>query len=379
MTKSKTTNTTAEDVRVSVGSIYAELLNKRKIEREEKEEQKRVEAEARQKEKEEKEEKYVKEDGTKMTKKERREAELDNWKEIVVGLTGDDLEYSSKKSKKKKYRKWIGDEDTGTVTTVKPKKAKKRNYNKEFEPELNMLRTLVSEQNRFTADLQRRFQYAAGPASKDAMAPNKTMVELAAAITSGRSNSLGMLREIGSLKKTIADLYMKQKKLDNDLGASSQMDSTDIGLMGSNIAANMFNFGGGNPVMDTPISVPPSETPVGGINPGTPTPPDQDMMRAVINTPIAPAVPGQAFDPSSWDGPQLTNTFTQFENIPHTIVVEKNRTTGDMRFVALRDDTGEEIIGCNVPTINPSELTVNEKDMTVKGQFDEVYNLRLVG
>jgi len=166
------TNTTSDDVRASVSSIYSELLNKRQAEREKKEEERRQKEEAKREEKQEgKDDKVIK-----MTKKQRREAELDNWKEIVVGLTGDDLEYSDTKSKKKKYKKWIDDEDPNKVVDAKKKKVKKKNYNKEFEPELNMLRTLVSEQNKFTADLQKRFQNAVGPANKDAMPPNKTMV-----------------------------------------------------------------------------------------------------------------------------------------------------------------------------------------------------------
>ena len=86
----------------------------------------------------------------------------------------------------------------------------------------------------------------------------------------------------------------------------------------------------------------------------------------------------EEFDPTSWVGPTLSNAFTATETIPHTIVVEKNASTGDMRFVALRNDTGEELHGCNIPTIDPKTLTINERENTVKGQFDEVYQLRVV-
>ena len=77
-----------------------------------------------------------------------------------------------------------------------------------------MLKNIVAEQNRFNADLQRRYSNAAGPNTRDAMPLNKNLVELAAVINSGRSNSLSLLREIGSIKKSISDLYMKQAKLD---------------------------------------------------------------------------------------------------------------------------------------------------------------------
>lgn len=398
----KVSNTTEEDVRASISSIYSDVLNKRQIAREAREEERRQEKAARDSEK---AERYTKSDGTKMTKKERRQAEFDNWKEIVVGLTGDDLDYARPKgSKKKKYRKWIGEDDIGSTTTVKQRKPKKRNYNKEFEPELNMLRNLVSEQNKFTAELQKRFQNAIGPATKDAMVPNKTMVELAAAITSGRSNSLGMLREIGNIKKNIATLYMNQRKLDSQLGGISNADDGDLGLMGSNLAASLFGDNGisfSEPSSTADHNYAPSsytgDVPQSWSQPQytTPITPLQVVPSTVIlpqdsqsfvkqgndgmnNNTVVSSTPIQPFDPSTWVGPTLQNSFTESENIPHTIVVEKDSTSGNMRFVAIRDDDGSELSGCNIPTVDPNTLTVNEKDKTVKGQFDEVYPLRYV-
>lgn len=96
---SKNTNTTAEDVRASVAYLYSDLLEKRRLEREAKEEQRRQEREERRQAK---EAEKLAEDGTKKSKKERHQEELDNWKEVIVGLTGDDLEYSSPKKGKKK-------------------------------------------------------------------------------------------------------------------------------------------------------------------------------------------------------------------------------------------------------------------------------------
>lgn len=359
----KVKNTTSEDVQNSIGSIYARLVAKRQAAKEEKEQKKEEEKLLR---KQEKEEKYVNEDGTKMSKKEKREHDLDNWKEIVIGLTGDDLEYTSKKKNKKKYRKWIDDDDVNTVLDQKKKKPKKKNYNKEFEPELNMLKNLVAEQNKFTVDLQKRFNFAAGPAAKDALAPNKTLVELANVISSGRSNSLGILREIGSIKKTIAELYMKQKKLDSELTSSGSIDSTDLGLMGSSLASSIFN----TPMSDYSQSTPPMAQSAPSMQSG--------FSSSVPSQPIAnPQY--QEFNPDSWEGVPLENDYTKYENIPHSIIVEKNKNDGSMRFKAINDVDGSELVGCPLPTSDLSRLVVNEDTMTVKGQFDEIYPLRLVG
>ncbi len=372
------------EVKASVSSLYAALLSKRQAKKEMEEEQKRMEAELKEQEKADKEA-----EEPKLSKKEKRQKELDAWKEIVIGLTGDDLEYSSKKKNKKKYRKWIDDDDVNAVLTQKQKKPKKRNYNKEFEPELNMLRTLVAEQNRFTADLQKRFQNAAGPASKDAMVPNKTLVELASVIASGRSNSLGMLREIGGLKKTIAELYMKQKKLDSDLaGGSGNFEGSDLGLLGSSIASSVFDDSFGTPA-NVPNQPAPNYVPQGGngneFNPAINLQYSQGYSQAPgfspqtqgTTTPFAgeSVIQAQPFDPNSWEGPDIGDSYSKYESIPHTVVVEKDRSTGNMRFVAIKDEDGSEFIGCPVPTSDPTKLKVNETDMTVKGEFDEVYKL----
>ena len=368
----KSSNTTQENVRASISTIYSDLLNKRRIEREHKEELKRMEKEAKKEKKKEEKEK----DEANMSKKERRQAELDSCKEIIVGPTGDDLEYSDSTKSKKKYRKWIDDEsDQSNLTVAKPKKQKKKNYAKEFEPELQMLKSLVADQNRFSADLLKRYQNAAGPNTKDAMPPNKTIVELISTINASRANSLGMLREIGNIKKTIADLYMKQKKLDSDLGSGSNIGSTDIGLMGSNIASQLFGD------FSTPQQSQGVQSPVNGesqtqYQPGSP----------IVASTTSPGVDfngiqaSSSFDPSTWEGPDLgESNYTTYEAIPHHVVVEWNKPNNIARFKAIRDDTGEELVGAPVPTSDPSKLAFNEKDLKVKGEFDEIYPLEIIG
>lgn len=374
----KVVDTTSNDVRNSVSSIYADLLERRQADREARMLKKAQEHEERERAK---EEKKLKDDGTKLSKEERRQAELDSWKEIVVGLTGDDLEYSSPKKKKKKYRKWIDDDaEANAMLTPKPKKHKKRNYNKEFEGELNMLKALVADQNRFSADLLKRFQVAAGPATKDAMPLNKTLVELASAINASRSNSLGVLKEIGNIKKTIADLYMKQAKADADAG-STGFNATDVGLMGSSIASQLFmdqpTTYGGNTVANTPYSSPTGavQPPVQvSADPGAPIIP----QMSVDPSPVSSTPAASEFDPSTWVGPDLGNSGVQYENIPHTIVVEWKKAEDVARFKAIRNDDGTELVGCPVPTCDPSKLVFNEKDCIVKGQFDESYRLEIL-
>ena len=369
-----------DEIRTSVSSLYSQLLEKRREENEIKEEKKRQKAKEKQILKESsKDDSENKEDVTKMTKKQKRQAEMDAWKEIIVGLTGDDLDYVEEKKSKKKYRKWIDDDaEVNAALTPKPKKIKKRNYHKEFEPELNMLKNIVADQNKFTIDLQKRFQNAAGPASKDANPLNKSLVDLAAAVNASRANSLGMLREIGNIKKTIADLYMKQKKLDSDLGSGSAgVNTGDIALMGSSIASSLF---GDSPVQSSYSSAPTNVQ----NNSSNISSPAVEQTSSPVGVPVAvtdvsgPVFQSQSFDPSTWEGPDLGDSSAKYENIPHKIVVEYHPNENVARFKALREDNGEELVGCPVPSCDPAKLIFNEKEHTVKGQFDEIYPLEIV-
>jgi len=329
----------------TISSIYSELVNKRRADKEAKDEQKRLEKEAKRLEKEGSEEETPK------TKKEKRQAELDAWNEIIIGLTGDDLDYIPKKKNKRKYKKWVGDELTENVVLKgKAQKKKKRNYNKEFEPELNMLKAVVADQNKFIADLQKRYQTAAGPNTKDAMPLNKNLIELAAVVNNARGNSLGLLREIGNIKRTIANLYMDQKNFDAKYGGLGSLESQDLGLMGSNIASSMFNPTG-NPIYSAPT-----------VDSNVPTMPSQEMVFS-------------RFDPSTWDGGGLVDDSTRFETMDKTIVVEWHKESDIARFKAV-DPSGNEIVGCPVPTC--SIKTIDQNNKMAKDEFDQVYQVEVI-
>lgn len=366
----KATSNTEEEIKSSVSSLYGDLLRKRQAEKEEKDRKRYEMLEAKKLEKEAKEKNP---DGTKKSKSQRRQEEFDVWKDIVSELTGEDLEYSKpKKKKKKKYTKWIDDDDSLDAKKA-PKKHKKKNFNKEFAPELNMLKTLLTEQNKFTADLQKRFIAEAGTADKSAPL-TRNIVDFASVINASRDNSFKALNQIGRIKKDIADLYMKQKKLDADLGSGNVNDSADIALMGSNIAAKMF--GDTQPVMDTYSSPVYQQQPV-VYN-------AQQQSQSVQSTPQQqvdlqqPSISVQnSFDPELWGGPEISNEI-KYESVPHSVVVEWHKDEGKARFKAVRDSDGTELVGCPVPTVDPSKLSFNERDKIVKGQFDETYRLEIL-
>ena len=58
--------------------------------------------------------------------------------------------------------------------------------------------------------------------------------------------------------------------------------------------------------------------------------------------------------------------------------MEKKFDTGDMRFKAVRTDTGEEIEDYPLPIVKMDKLKINEENKVAKGPYDELYPLEIV-
>lgn len=349
--------TSEKELDSSLDAIYARVKSKKSAKKEAKEE-------ARLAEKEKKRSSKYNEDGTKKSKKERRQEQMDAFNRAYGNIMGDELDVAPVKKDKKRYKRWIEESDIEFEESEIKKKKKKRDYDKEFAPELKQLNSLVTEQKSFTKALMGKFNTVMqGPVTK-------ASVDLAATINASRSNTLNCLREIGSLKKARADLYYKQLKA-NEEGGSAKEDDGSIDLIGSTIAASLFD----QPLSTMPQSPPPQyQQP--GINP---------LVQSPQN--LAPVVPVQAervadaveFDPTTWNGgPDISETYTAFESIPHSTVCEWDKQNNRARFKAVRDDTGEELVGCPVPEVDIKRLKFNENDMTVKSEFNDVYKLDIL-
>lgn len=130
-----------------------------------------------------------------------------------------------KMSKPKSYGKDLF-EGAGLRKKKKKKKKDKNelvDYAKEFEPELNLYRNLLSDQNRFTDTLQR--EYDAMKSSKSsARGINKAMSDLVENITEARTLAMQLVEKNVNAKKLIAELNLKQKKeFGNGLGEGENM------------------------------------------------------------------------------------------------------------------------------------------------------------
>lgn len=349
-------NDMEKHVSMSISSIYGKLLQEREEEKQRKKEEKLLA-----KEKEKQEESIDTVEDRPLTKKEKKEKSLEQWRDVIVNLTGDDLEYVSPKKKKNKYKQWIGeDDDIIGITKDKHKKKKKVNYKKEFEQELNMLKNIVNDQNKWTDNLYKRFQNMVGPATKDAMPLNKTQVELAAAINTSRMNSLSIIKAIGDVKKTVADLEMKRKKMENEGVVDT---SQDIGLQGADILSKIM--------ASESRSVSPSY-----LNDNQQTQLYNTQPQQTMNTNTStPQVQFESFNPENWEGVDGIDNAIKYENVPKKTVVEYDQSKNTFRYKTLNTDTGEEILDYPNPTY---KLRGKDFDtMSVRDEYNNIYELTL--
>lgn len=112
--------------------------------------------------------------------------------------SGGIFDYFGEDGKKKKKKK-------------KKEKDEMTDYNKEFETEMGILQNLLAEQSRFTSSLQKRYDTLESSKSS-ARGVGKFTTDLISSINQGRSTSLQIASNIVNLKKTIADLNMKERK-----------------------------------------------------------------------------------------------------------------------------------------------------------------------
>lgn len=350
----------SEKVSNSVAEIYANLIAKR--EEAKKKRAERMEEEVEQSTENESDELSSEEDGKikPMTKEEKRAASFDKWKDVMVNLTGEDIEYLRPSKKTKKYKKWIDeDEDLNQIATKKAKKAKRKNYNKEFEHELNMLKTILTDQNKFSVDLAKRYQIMVGPNNRDAAPLSKNAIELAAVINASRGNSLSFLREIGGIKKSIADLTMKDKKLIAELsGHTSGADDRDLGMMGSNIMSSIF---GAPTASSTTINNDAS----------SPSAPPQSAADNVLNI-------DENFNPDNFQIPgfEESNSFIKYENVPKKTIVQFDNESGKHRYKTINTVTNEEIK--DYPNPEFAIKTIDKETKQARDAFDTLYDLEII-
>ena len=119
----------------------------------------------------------------------------------------------------------------------KKKKKKKekegpKDYYDDFAPEIGLMKNMLEDATKFTDSLQKRY-YALESTKSSARGVGKFTTDLISSINQSRSVSSQLLNNITSLKKSIADLNMKERK---EAAAANGGDGEDL----SNFSASFL-------------------------------------------------------------------------------------------------------------------------------------------
>ena len=159
------------------------------------------------------------------------EAQENDWLETVANFQIEPI--------KRKHRKPVDIFEFGEGKKKKKKKKKDgelTDYSKEFENEMTLIKGLMQDQSKFTDSLQRKYD-AMENTKSSARGIGKFTTDLIESINTSRNISLQLIKEQANLKKTIADLTMKEKK---EFGSGAGKDD-DIGLLSSSMLKQMIN------------------------------------------------------------------------------------------------------------------------------------------
>lgn len=282
-----------------------------------------------------------------MTKKEKkkktdiRDEDMENWLDAItsISVAGD--------NKVRGKRKLKGNDFDDLLHRKRKKKKKKKgemiDYNKEFEIEAALYRNLLQDQNRFTDSLQKEYDRLKSTKSS-ARGISKTMTDLIENITQARSLSLQIVDKTVSLKKTTADLMMKQRK---EFGASVG-DNADMNNFASSYLKQMLNERQ-------------------SIIQETGAPEISDFDESDINSLLDNSLDGYGSSDES-------TRYLKYENRDVTVFAIVNQSDyGDYEFVAY-DKDGLEIIDYPLPT--KTNISINDSTLIATDSYGRKYPIK---
>lgn len=255
----------------------------------------------------------------------------------------------SKKRGKKNFANIFSDSGDS-----KKKKKKKKvdssgkeiiDYNKQMEPELNMYRNLLKDQNMFTESLQK--EYDALKSSKSlSRGVNKSMSDLIANITSARSLSMQLVKENINAKKIIAELNMKQNK-DAVFG-----DDNNVSDYAAAMLRQMINERGS--VLGA------------GVSDGTVTNYDDESFSDMFDSTIQ----------DDENRPEEVDKYLKYENRNVNIYVQIEGNDIDNYVFIAKDEDGE--ILDDYPLPNRTKLSVNRSTNIATDTYGKKYLIEWV-
>ena len=117
-------------------------------------------------------------------------------------------------------------------------------YKKEFAEELTILYNLLDEYNKFSKKIEKDFDAINGSKTRGM---SKYTNDLLASVLNAKNGKLAVIKEIASLKKTIADLKIKEDSK-KDKAENNQQQGTEF--LAASYFKNIMNYGRKNFISD---------------------------------------------------------------------------------------------------------------------------------
>lgn len=135
----------------------------------------------------------------------------DDWLKTIANFKQEPIKARKQKSEDSIFD-YIGGKKKKKKKKDKEGKEKELvDYNVVFEPEVTLMKNLLSDQTQFTQSLQRRYDILDSSKSS-ARGVGKFTTDLIQSVNQARTTSMQLIDRIASLKKTAIDLNMKEKK-----------------------------------------------------------------------------------------------------------------------------------------------------------------------
>lgn len=241
------------------------------------------------------------------------------------------------------------DDDFYEIISEKKGSRKKDNdgYKKEFAENIDLLYNLLKNARDFESKIEKKYDSLDNGGKVRGV--SKYTTDLANAVIQARNNTLSIIKEINSVKKTAVDLQIKADSKKNDANANQSND-----LIASTFLSNiMNNYGRGNMIKDL----------MGGGSSMSMV--DDDDEDEIVNEMIASLKGDDGLSKykhdtymdrigerlENEDNPyrsQEANSYIQFEHLEPKILVKLCIDTGDYKFIAV-DKDNQEIYGYPIP------------------------------
>ena len=266
----------------------------------------------------------------------------DSWSEVLSQFKTPKVKTSKNYRNSDLYDFLHGDSGKKKKKKKKEKEGPKDYYD-DFAPEINLMQNMLEDATRFTESLQKRY-YALESTKSSARGVGKFTTDLISSINQSRSVSSQLLNNITGLKKSIADLNMKEKK---EAASAGMGDSEDLTNFSSTFLRKLIQQDRSDAAMYGDAS------PISG---------DEDDIYGNISEMLADSQRSEEVD-----------RYLQYENRNVELVAYVDPDTDAFEIKAIAGDTGEELTDYPIPEV--THMDINRSTEVATDEYHTKYRI----